>query len=80
MVVDTVIVAGDGEDPFLARVVDIVAGNSGRDVVHLDVVGVPHQVIAELRHANLSPAGLIARSSGSTPGSGASGDQDGLAS
>ena len=55
-VVDTVIVAGDGEDPFLARVVDIVAGNSGRYVVHLDVVGVPHQVIAELRHANLLPA------------------------
>ena len=56
VVVDTVIVAGDGEDPFLARVVDIVAGNSGRDVVHLEVVGVPDQVIAELRHANLLPA------------------------
>ena len=56
VVVDTVIVAGDGEDPFLARVVDIVAGNAGRDVVHLEVVGVPDQVIAELRHANLLPA------------------------
>ena len=56
VVVDAVIVAGDGEDPFLARVVDIVSGNSGRDMVHLEVVGVPDQVIAELRHANLLPA------------------------
>jgi hypothetical protein len=56
VVVDAVIVAGDGEDPFLARVVDIVQGNSGRRVVHLEVVGVPDQVIDELRHANLLPA------------------------
>ena len=40
VVVDTVIVAGDGEDPFLARVVDIVEGTSGRSIVHLEVVGV----------------------------------------
>ncbi len=51
-----VIVAGDGEDPFLARVVDIVAGNSGRSIVHLEVLGVPDQIIDELRHANLLPA------------------------
>lgn len=56
VVVDAVIVAGEAEDPFLARVVDIVAGNSGRDIVHLEVVGVPDQVIDELRHANLLPA------------------------
>lgn len=51
-----VIVAGDGDDPFLARVVDVVDGNSGRSVVHLEVLGVPDQVIDELRHANLLPA------------------------
>lgn len=56
VVIDSVIVAGDGEDPFLARVVDIIQGNSGRSIVHLDVVGVPDQVIDELRHANLLPA------------------------
>jgi hypothetical protein len=50
------IVAGDSEDPFLARVVDIVEGNSGRRFVHFDVVGVPDQVIDELCHADmLSP-------------------------
>jgi len=52
----TVVVAGDGEDPFLARVVDIVPGSSGRKIVHLDVIGVPDQVIDELRPANLLPA------------------------
>lgn len=56
VVVDSVIVAGDGEDPFLARVVNIVEGNSGRSIVHLEVIGVPDQVIDELRHANLLPA------------------------
>lgn len=54
--IDGLIVAGDSEDPFLARVVDIVEGNSGRSIVHLDVVGVPDQIIDELRHANLLPA------------------------
>lgn len=51
-----VIVAGDADDPFLARVVDIVEGNSGRRVVHLEVLGVPDELIEELRHANLLPA------------------------
>lgn len=51
-----VIVAGDSDDPFLARVVDMVEGNSGRSIVHLEVIGVPDQVIDELRHANLLPA------------------------
>jgi len=54
--VGCVIVAGDNDDPFLPRVIDIVAGNSGRDIVHLEVVGVPEQVIDELRHAKLLPA------------------------
>jgi hypothetical protein len=54
--VGTVIVAGDSDDPFLARVVDVVVGNSGREIVHLEVLGVPDQVIEELRHANLLPA------------------------
>ena len=35
--VGSVVVAGDSEDPFLARVIDIVAGSSGREIVHLDV-------------------------------------------
>ncbi len=48
-----VIVAGDSDDPFLARVVDIVEGNSGRSIVHLEILGVPDQIIDELRHANL---------------------------
>ncbi len=49
------IVAGDAEEPFLARVVDIVDGPGGRSIVHLDVVGVPDQAIDELRHAHLLP-------------------------
>lgn len=49
------IVAGDPVEPFLARVVDIVAGPGGRSIVHLDVVGVPDQAIDELRHARLLP-------------------------
>lgn len=52
----SVIVAGDSEDPFLARVVDFVEGNSGRTIVHLEVLGIPDQVIDELRHAKLLPA------------------------
>jgi hypothetical protein len=51
----TLIVAGDAEEPFLARVVDIVDGPNGRSIVHLDVVGVPEQAIDELRHAHLLP-------------------------
>lgn len=34
----SVILAGDGQEPFTARVVDIVAGPGGRRIVHLDVV------------------------------------------
>jgi hypothetical protein len=49
------IVAGDSEEPFLARVVDIVGGHAGRSIVHLDVVGIPDQAIDELRHAHLLP-------------------------
>ena len=56
IVIGGVIVAGDSEDPFLARVIDIVEGNSTRSIVHLEVIGVPDQVIDELRHANLLPA------------------------
>lgn len=53
VVVGDVIVAGDPEDPVLARVVDIVVGNSGRAIVHLDVIGLPDKLIAELDRANL---------------------------
>jgi hypothetical protein len=49
------IVAGDAVEPFLARVVDIVDGPGGTSIVHLDVVGVPEDVIDELRHARLLP-------------------------
>lgn len=48
-----VIVAGDAEEPFLARVVDIVAGAEGTHIVHLDVVGVPDQLVDELRRSRL---------------------------
>jgi hypothetical protein len=47
------IVAGDADEPVLARVVDIVAGPDGREIVHIDVVGVPEQAIEELRHSRL---------------------------
>ena len=47
-----VIVAGDAEEPFLARVIDIVE-RSGHQVVHLDVLGVPDDLVDELRHANV---------------------------
>jgi hypothetical protein len=47
------IVAGDPDEPFLARVADIVDGPGGRRIVHLDVVGIPEQAIEELRHARL---------------------------
>lgn len=49
------IVAGDAVEPFLARVVDVVAGPNGRRIVHLDVVRIPDQAIDELRHARLLP-------------------------
>ena len=50
-----VIVAGAPDDPFLARVIDIVIGSSGRSIIHLEVLGAPEQIIDELRHANLLP-------------------------
>jgi len=49
----SLIVAGDEDEPFLARVVDIVDTSVGRPIVHLDVVGVPEEAIDELRHARL---------------------------
>lgn len=51
----SIIVAGDAEEPFLARVIDIVDGPEGDSIVHLDVLGVPDQTIDELRHAGLLP-------------------------
>lgn len=51
----SIIVSGDSEEPFLARVVDVVDGLGGDSVVHLDVLGVPDQTIDELRHAGLLP-------------------------
>lgn len=52
---DALIVAGDPVEPFLARVVDIVDGPKGTSIVHLDVLGVPEQMIDELRHAKVIP-------------------------
>lgn len=53
IVAGAIIVAGDPVEPFLARVVDLVEGPDDDKVVHLDVLGVPDQAIAELRHAGL---------------------------
>lgn len=50
------IVAGDPVEPFLARVVDIVAGPRDTSVVHLEVLGVPETIVDELRHARVLPA------------------------
>lgn len=50
------IVAGDPVEPFLARAVDIVDGPRGTSVVHLDVLGVPEDMVDELRHARLLPS------------------------
>jgi hypothetical protein len=41
--------AGDEEEPFTARVVDVVEGPGGRQIVHLEVVGVPDKAFEELR-------------------------------
>lgn len=51
----SLVVAGDADEPLLARVIDVVPGPDGRSVVHLDIVGVPDQAIDELRHARLLP-------------------------
>jgi len=42
VVPESVIVAGDPAEPFLAKVIDIVAGPGAEQIVHLDVVGVPN--------------------------------------
>lgn len=42
-------------EPCLALVVDIVRGPDDREIVHLDVVGPPEQLVDELRHARLLP-------------------------
>ena len=49
----SLIVAGDPDEPFMARVVDVIDGPGDDHIVHLDVVGIPEQAIAELRHAGL---------------------------
>lgn len=50
-----VIVAGDDDDPVMAEVVDIVEGPSGRQIVHLDVLG-PAEAFAEaLQVAGVAP-------------------------
>lgn len=56
VIVDDVIVAGDADEPFMARIVDISESSSGRKIVHLDVMGVPDQLVNELRHAKVLPA------------------------
>lgn len=48
------IVAGDPDEPFIARVIDLVDKPVGT-IVHLEVVGVPDQLIDELRHAGYLP-------------------------
>jgi hypothetical protein len=50
-----IIVAGDQFEPFMALVVDVEDGPDGESIVHLDVLGVPDQLIDELRHAGLLP-------------------------
>lgn len=49
------VVAGDPAEKCLALVVDIVRSPDDREIVHLDVVGRPEQLIDELRHARLVP-------------------------
>lgn len=43
------IVAGDEDNPFIARVVEIVPRGSGQ-LVRLDPICVPEEIIDELRH------------------------------
>lgn len=56
VVVGRIIVAGDADEPFLARVFDVVPGAAGTHIVHLDVLGVPGQLIEELTRARLLSA------------------------
>jgi hypothetical protein len=53
--VGRIVVAGDADEPFLVRVVDVVPGVEGTHVVHLDVLGVPAQVVDELPRAKVLP-------------------------
>ena len=47
-----VVVAGDPDEPFMARVVDIVTDDpSGESIVHLAILGVPEEFLEELTHA-----------------------------
>lgn len=51
-----IVVAGDDEDPFLARVVDVKPAGSVTKV-HLEVLpGDPAEYVAALRRAHLLPA------------------------
>lgn len=43
------IVAGDEDNPFIARVVDIIERPGGRKV-HLEPICTPEEIIDELRH------------------------------
>ena len=49
------IVAGDPVEPCLALVVDLAPGPDDREIVHLDIVGHPGQLIDELRRARFLP-------------------------
>ena len=49
----SIIVAGDSDEPLLARVIDVIDGTGGDSTVHLDVLGVHDQTIDELRVAQL---------------------------
>jgi hypothetical protein len=49
-----VIVAGDAEDPFLARVVDVIDRPSGKKV-HIEPIADPDQVIDEFRQTGPLP-------------------------
>lgn len=54
--IGSVVVTADSDDPFLDRVVEIVPGRSGCEIVHLEVMGVPDLVPDELRAADLPRA------------------------
>ncbi|HWL43833.1 MAG TPA: hypothetical protein VNQ73_12880 [Ilumatobacter sp.] len=47
----SLIVAGDDEDPVMARVINIVDGASTRKIVHLDVLGLADEFIEALELA-----------------------------
>jgi hypothetical protein len=47
-----IVVAGDADSPFVARVVDIVE-RAGHQIVHLEVLGSTDEFVDEFRNANL---------------------------